>query len=331
MRENPHEHWLSLRSTTHRSDDSGVATVTAGVDSGFGFVRFALTPESAPRLLIPVSSGSSTLEVRRLGGPSVDISLTRLSLTGSWSLYIDISLRERRLESLFGDLCTQIVSRISEGAPPVAAVASCIKDFRTLLAEAPVDVNTVLGLLGELVILREGAKRSAQAIDCWTGPVGQRHDFRGAGGALEVKSSSHLQSRTLNVHGLEQLSPPADGPLWLAHVVLERSAEGDVYVEKLYQSLIALAVPGSIISNHLMSAGCQDPTSPEWNSLRVTVEAINLYLVSDSFPRLTTALMPNGCVPAGVGDVQYTIDLGAAVKQMVPISQHELVYKAVFS
>lgn len=334
MRENAHERWLSLRSSTQRRDEVDVSTVTAGVDSGFGAIRYALTPEAAPRLLIPVSAGGSASDVRKLGGPSVDISITRLSLSGSWSLYIDIGLRERRLESLFGDLCTQIVSRIADGAPPLAAVGSCIRDFRILLAEesqAPVDVSTVLGLLGELVILREGAKRSPKAVDAWTGPLRQRHDFRGLGGALEVKSTGFLQSSTVHIHGLEQLSPPAATPLWLAHVVLERSAAGNVYVEQLCNELIAMGVQEDAIVSRLASMGCQDSKAPEWNALRTTLEAIRLYSVSDNFPRLTTSLLPNEQIPAGVGDVQYTIDLGSAADQLLPGTQHEHVYEAVFS
>lgn len=334
MRENAHERWLSLRSSTQRRDGVDVSTVTAGVDSGFGAIRYALTPEAAPRLLIPVSAGGSASDVRRLGGPSVDISITRLSLSGSWSLYIDIGLRERRLESLFGDLCTQIVSRIADGAPPLAAVASCIRDFRILLAEEPqasVDVSTVLGLLGELVILREGAKLSPKAVEAWTGPLRQRHDFRGLGGALEVKSTGFLQSSTVHIHGLEQLSPPAATPLWLAHVVLERSAAGNVYVEQLCNELIAMGVQEDAIVSRLASMGCQDSKAPEWNALRTTLEAIRLYSVSDNFPRLTTSLLPNEQVPAGLGDVQYTVDLGSAADQLVAGTQHQHVYEAVFS
>jgi hypothetical protein len=334
MRETAHEHWLSLRSSTQRRDGVDVATVAAGVDSGFGAIRYALTPDAAPRLLIPVSAGVSASDVRKLGGPSVDISITRLSLSGIWSLYVDIGLRERRLESLFGDLCTQIISRIADGIPPLAAVASCIRDFRILLAEepqAPVDVSTVLGLLGELVVLREGVRRSAQAVDSWTGPLGQRHDFRGPGGALEVKSTAFLQSSNVHIHGLEQLSPPADAPLWLAHVVLERAAAGNVYVEQLCKELIALGVKEDAVVSRLASMGCQDSKAPEWNALRTTLEAIRLYSVSDKFPRLTTSLLPHGQLPAGVGDVQYTIDLGSAADQLVPSTQHEHVYEAVFS
>ncbi|HGM6068353.1 TPA: PD-(D/E)XK motif protein [Stenotrophomonas maltophilia] len=334
MRETAHVHWLSLRSSTQRRDGVDVATVTAGVDSGFGAIRYALTPEAAPRLLIPVSTGGSVSDVRKLGGPSVDVTFTRLSLSDSWSLYIDIGLRERRLESLFGDLCTQIVSRIADGAPPLAAVASCIRDFRILLAEepqAPVDVSTVLGLLGELVILREGVKLSPQAVDAWSGPLGQRHDFRGLGGALEVKSTAFLQSSTAHIHGLEQLSPPADTPLWLAHVVLERSAAGNVYVEQLCKELIALGVQEDAIVSRLASMGCQDFRAPEWNALRTALESIRLYSVSNNFPRLTTNLLPNGQLPVGVVDVQYTIDLGSAADQLVPSTQHEHVYEAVFS
>lgn len=334
MSEIAHEHWLGLRSRGHPAPEGGVATISSGVGTGFGDVRFALTDHGAPRLLVPISSGMGGLEVKALGGPSVGVTVARLLSGDSTSFFIDVSLLEDRLEALFGDLCMEMISRISGGHPPIKAVAGSIEDFRTLLAEsphAPVDAKVVLGLIGELIILREGARHSSNAIESWTGPVGQRHDFRGKAGAIEVKSTGYKQCTNIHVHGLEQLLPPTDAPLWLAYVVLERTQNGPLFIEGLCKQLIEMGVPGAALESRLGTLGCNDPGAPEWNGLRVSLEGMDFYSICPGFPRLTASSMPNGRIPLGINDIQYSVDLSAAASYLVPNAQHDDVIKAVFA
>ena len=334
MSEIAHEHWLGLRSRTRPRPGVDVATVTSGVDTGFGDVRFALTNSGAPRLLVPISPGMGGLDLRALGGPSVGVTVTRFLSGDVTSIFIDVSLLEERLEPLFGDLCMEMTSRISGGLPPIKAVTGSIEDFRTLLAEdphTPMDANVVLGLLGELIVLREGARQSSNAVESWTGPVGQRHDFRGKAGAIEVKTTGYRQCTTVHIHGLEQLLPPTDAPLWLAYVALERTQNGPLFVEGLCKQLIEMGVPFAALESRLSVLGCNDSSAPEWNALRASLEGMDFYTICEDFPRLTTSSMPNGRVPLGINDVQYSVDLSAAANYLVPKARHEDVLKAVFA
>lgn len=334
MPDNPHEQWLILRTNRPGDSRSEVATIVTEADTGFGMVRFALSADGAPSLLVPIAPSAADPQLRALSGLGVEVRISRLTLECVTSIYLEVTLRELCLDQLFGDLCGQILSRISAGAPPVVAVKSTIEDFRTLLAETPrslVESTSLLGLLGELVILREGVKRSTTALEAWTGPMGMRHDFRGLRGALEVKTTGYKQRTTIRVHGLEQLSTPSDAPLWLAHVVLESTKGGSIYVEGLCQELVAMGLHADALRSRLSSIGCEDPSSRDWNSLRASLEELTLYSVAGDFPRLTPSNMPNGSVPPGISDVEYTIDLSSATHHRLSAAQHNEVFEAVFS
>jgi len=333
MPKTPHEHWLNLRGQSRGDTRAEVATVAGDADTGFGPVRFALTETAAPRLLVPIASSIANVQVRTLSGPSVEVGISRLSLDGAASVYLDISLLEPRLHQLFGELCTEMVSRIAAGTSPVASVKTTIEDYRALLAQSEdqsVSRNSLIGLLGELVILLEGAKRSSTAVESWTGPTGQRHDFRGRHGALEVKSTGYKQRTTIRIHGIEQLCPPADAPLWLAHVVLESSQAGNIYLAALYNELVAVGVPPAMLLSRLASLGCSDPLAPEWNAAKFSMEGMSIYSVTDRFPRLMLPSNADGPTPPGISEIEYTVDLSAAAEQMLSVAHHDDVLRAVF-
>ncbi|WP_141058564.1 PD-(D/E)XK motif protein [Stenotrophomonas rhizophila] len=333
MPKTPHEHWLGLRERSRGDTRAEVSTVAGDADTGFGPVRFALTETASPRLLVPIASSTANLQVSTMSGPSVEVRISRLSLDGAASVYLDISLREPRLHQLFGELCTEMVSRIAAGTSPVDSVKSTIEDYRALLAESQdqsISRNSLVGLLGELMMLLEGAKRSSTAVESWTGPTGQRHDFRGRHGALEVKSTGYKQRTTIRIHGIEQLCPPSDAPLWLAHVVLESSQAGNIHVAALYNELVAVGVPSTMLLTRLASLGCNDPLAPEWNASKFSFEGMSLYSVNDRFPRLMLPSTADGSTPPGISEIEYTVDLSAAVEQMLPVAHHDDVLRAVF-
>lgn len=333
MPKSPHEHWLGLRELTRRDSRAEVSTVAGDADTGFGPVRFALTETAAPRLLVPIASSIANLQAKTLSGPSVEVRISRLSLDGAASVYLDISLLEPRLHQLFGELCTEMVSRIAAGTSPVTAVTSTIEDYRALLAESQdqsVSRNSLIGLLGELMVLLKGARRSSTAVESWTGPTGQRHDFRGRHGALEVKSTGYKQRTTVRIHGIEQLCPPSDAPLWLAHVVLESSQAGNIHVAALYNELVAVGVPSTMLLTRLASLGCNDPLAPEWNAEKFAFEGMSFYSVNQRFPRLMPPSSADGSAPPGISEIEYTVDLSAAVEQMLPVAHHDDVLRAVF-
>src|SRR5690349_2856263 len=187
MGERPIQRWMHLRGTGKGDGAIEVPSISSEVETGFGPIRFAIGPEGQPRLMVPCGTGTV------LGGdaPSgnLRVNMSRYSVSGRMTLFIDVMCVERSLDPVFAELAEEVVHRVATGAGPADAVAGTIADFRNLLRDGVQTVpdHRILGLVGELLILRNLVRVSPSAIDAWTGPYEQRHDFRHVGHAMEVK------------------------------------------------------------------------------------------------------------------------------------------------
>ncbi|MGN6655080.1 MAG: PD-(D/E)XK motif protein [Rhodanobacter sp.] len=313
MTERPIERWKRLRSSGIAETTLEIPSLSTRVETGYGPVRFALGPEGQPRLLVPCGPGT-TLTANRLNG-KLSVTLSRLTHAGRAAMFIDIMNTDRGLDPVFAEIADEIVHRVGSGAAPLGAVEGTIADFRELLREAKdqsVTDSNIYGLIGELVVLRNLAQITPTAVEAWTGPYDQRHDFRRRENALEVKTSSRTDATTVSISSCEQLSEPSGGSLVLVHVRVERADKGDLFVAGLVSDILAHGVERAPLEKGLAAVGCLDPGSPEWNRIHCSLEGLTAYRVGPGFPRITAAQFPKGQLPAGVDSIAYRIDLRAA-------------------
>lgn len=313
MAERPIDRWTRLRRTGEGDGAIEVPSLSSGIETGFGPVRFAIGPKGQPRLMVPCGPGAAVKGDASNGRLSVTMS--RYDVAGRKTLFLDVMCVERSLDAVFAELAGEIVHRIAGGQAPVGAVEGTISDFRDLLrdTERPeIPDERILGLVGELVVLRYLVDISPRALDAWTGPYEQRHDFRSREHAIEVKTSSRADATSVSISSCEQLSEPAGGTLLLVHVNAERSDNGRLSVSGLSSEIIESGVPAQALEKALAAMGCLDPDSPEWNRTRYESERIGGYRVEPGFPRITSDQFPGGILPDGVESIVYSIDLRAA-------------------
>lgn len=313
--ESPHDVWVGLRSSNASDNVIEIASVASSIQTGYGPVRYALDEAGSPRLLIPCAWIDGVEALPKLSGPSLGVRLANLHGPSGRALYIDLVLAAPALSKVFAELCEEILGRISIGRNPVDSVSSTIGDFRVLLADPATQVvadTAIVGLIGELLFLRKITRLNNQSVQAWTGPMGQRHDFRTRLGAIEVKTSLRKAATHIHVHGIEQMMPPSDAPLWLAHFRIERASSGRLSVASLYDDVISLGAASHDLSLRLTSVGCDDPYSISWNSTAYELEAFDLYEVRNGFPKLDGNSFANGGLPRGVSRLGYRIDLLSA-------------------
>lgn len=330
--ESPHDVWVGLRSNSASDNVMEIASIPSTVQTGYGPVRYALDESGSPRLLIPCTWIDGIEALTKLSGPSLSVRLSNLQGRSGRALYVDLVLAAPVLSKVFAELCQQILSRISTGRNPADAVASTIHDFRELLADPKaqtVDESSIGGLIGELLFLLKITRNGAGSASAWTGPMGQRHDFRTSNGSVEVKTSLRKATTHIHIHGIEQLSAPAGAPLWLAHFRIERAASGRLSVSALFDELVAQGVAPEELSARLAVIGCNDPYSPVWNAFSYELEAFDLYAVTGSFPKLDAASFQGGIVPLGVSGLEYQIDLSSARDCLVQGSDMEHVIEGM--
>jgi hypothetical protein len=247
-------------------------------------------------------------------------------------MFIDIMNTDRGLDPVFAEIADEILHRISNSTAPLGAVEGTIADFRELLREAgdqSVADSKIYGLIGELVVLRNLAQITPAAVEAWTGPYDQRHDFRRRKNALEVKTSSRADATTISISSCEQLSEPVGGSLTLVHLRVERADKGDLFVAGLVSDILACGVAKMSLEKGLAAVGCLNPSSPEWNRIRCDLEGLAAYRVGPGFPRITAAQFPKEQLPEGIKSIVYTIDLRAAQRFLMRDRDRDAAFQGI--
>ena len=330
MTERPIERWRRLRTSGVAETALEIPSLSTGIETGYGPVRFALGPEGQPRLLVPCGPGT-TMTANRPNG-KLSVTLSRLTHASRATMFIDITSIDRGLDPVFAEIADEIVHRIGNSTPPIVAVEGTIADFRELLREAgdqSIADSKIYGLIGELVVLRNLVQTTPAAVEAWTGPYDQRHDFRRRENALEVKTSSRADATKVSISSCEQLSEPSGGSLTLVHVRVERADKGDLFVAGLVSDILGYGVPKTALEKGLAAVGCLDSSSPDWNRIHCNLEGLTAYRVGPGFPRITSAQFPMGQLPDGIDSIVYTIDLRAAQPFLMQDEDRDAAFQGI--
>ena len=330
MTDRPIERWKRLRGTGVSENTLEVPSLSSGVETGYGPVRFAVGPEGQPRLLVPCGPGA-TLAVNQPNG-KLSVTLSRFTLTGHTAMFADVMSVDQALDPVFAELADEILHRIGNGAAPIGAVEGTIADFRELLREQEgqsITDGKIYGLIGELVVLRSLAQIAPSAVDAWTGPYEQRHDFRRRENAVEVKTSSRADATTVSISSCEQLSEPTGGSLTLVHVRIERADKGSLFVAGLVSEILDCGVQRTVLEKGLVALGCLNSGSPDWNRIRCSLEGLTAYRVAPGFPRITAAQFPRGSLPNGIDSIVYSVDLRVAQRFLMSDSDRDAAFQRI--
>lgn len=316
--------WAEIRASGRGDGVLDVPSRATTVTTGYGQVRIAIGPTGEPRLLVPVGRPAAGT----INTGSHNLLLTRSSFRSAGKLehFIDITLRNSQLTRVFTELVEEILKRLESGTGPEAAVHGTIQDFRNLLARTPdgeIPLMKLCGLIGELVVLEKLTAELPTALEGWTGPIGQRHDFRHRDIALEVKTSLRSDASRVVIHGPEQLLPPSDGRLYLAHVRIEPVNGGPLSVAALHREIIEHGADEAILDDRLAEMGCRNPDAEEWNTMSFALEGIDIYTLLSGFPSITPASFSERVLPTGVVGLTYEIDLAMARPYLLDQSQAE--------
>ncbi|MCR6634901.1 PD-(D/E)XK motif protein [Devosia sp.] len=315
--------WSEIRSTGRGDGELEVPSRPSGVTSGYGQVRIAIGPKGQPRLLVPVARPAAA-GAQNTGSNNLVVSRSSFRSGGKLEHFIDVMLGNPQLAKVFSELVREILARLTSGDGPETAVNGTIKDFRDLFARTPdaeVSLAKLGGLIGELVVLDMLTALRPEAISGWTGPLGQRHDFRRRDIAVEVKTSLRSDATRVTVHGPEQLMPQLSGRLFLAHVRVEPVDNGPLSLGALHRSIVARGADELMLDNCLAELGCRDANAGEWNTSHFALEGVDFYEVADGFPCVTPKSFAGGALPSGVHALTYEIDLSVARKCLLSHSQ----------
>lgn len=315
------EFWGRLRSSGGGDGKLEVPSLSTEIETGYGPALYAVGPAGEPRLLVPLGTGNAA---KNLGsGPNLRAGVSVFNIDGRSISFLDVMVTDRKLDNVFAELVGEILIRLGGGQPPTKAVSGTISDFRALLlgqGRGDPSLGQLMGLVGELSIVKRIVDVEPGAVAAWVGPFGQRHDFRFGEKALEVKTSGRSDAGRLSINGFHQMYPPEGGNLHLAHVRLERADGGALSVSSLCSAILEAGADPALLHSALGEVGCEDPFSTRWNRTSFSFEGIDFYRVESGFPRLSPDEFADGVLPPGVASVSYDIDLSHAREFLV---QHD--------
>lgn len=316
------ECWQQLRQGGHDARSEEVPSLLSGIDADAGPVRFALGLNGEGRLLVPIGPSERVPAIAET--PTLRIVDEHYSFGRTSWRFLDLTCRVPELDRVFGEVADEIVSRIAAGHGAIRACTSTLGEFRMLLVPKNLSVpaERLVGLLGELLLLDELLDMDPSAAELWRGPLGERHDFRGAGLAAEVKTTGRAANQVLHVTSIDQLLEPAGGQLRLVRYTLEAVAGGSLSMASLFTRVAGKCGEPLRIRDLLARMDCSDPLAEEWNASRFQLEEKRCYRIDATFPRLVPHSLSSGALPPGVSKLGYDVDLSAADHARMSEAEH---------
>lgn len=236
----------------------------------------------------------------------ITLSARDLVVDGEVHRFADLVCDIPKLAEVFESLVENLIERLDGCAVPMPVVSQTLEEWRALLQKALVDISreTVLGIVGELVVLKVLAERSTRAITHWSGPSGSVHDFVHDGRAIEVKATASVDANSVRISNLDQLDPSGVSDLHLAVVHLRESAEA-FSIDERAAELVDMGIPALELEQALGLLGYIRGMS-DTVATRFEVRSTRWWSVSDGFPGLRSSdIVPSRL--RAVGHVSYDL------------------------
>jgi hypothetical protein len=278
-----------------------------------GAVMIAVDSARRRHLLVPVSRLEDVVQDGRSQGCRV----AARSLVGHGAgHFADLVCVSKDGFDVFGLLINDILARIQNGsASPGSVCAQALEHWRELLGSggrSGVGPSQVIGLFGELWVLRRLAKIAPAAIASWLGPLGTPHDFSFGATALEVKTTSSATGNACQIHGATQLEAPPHGILHLAFLRVEQRPGTGQTLADLIAELHTIGVAPEPLLERLDAVDYPEMQKDLHVTRQWSAVEFRVWRVADSFPRIVPGSFSGGILPPGVVGLNYVIDLAAA-------------------
>jgi hypothetical protein len=270
-----------------------------------------------PHLLISVSDADEVLSTVIAKGLRTGLKHFDPTEQDLPSTFFDLFCVVAESDGVFGaicnDFCTSIDQKNSEKVDLRAVLDAVIAKWLSILqmiSEDSPSPNQISGLIGELWMLESAvASFGPNAIQFWFGPERSRHDFETQGLAVEVKTSTILTKKRIQIHGIGQLDVAMDTKLRVVLYQVERSAGSDS-VSKVCGRLISAGVDPQVLNAKLNQFGENLTTSTEPWTRRFEIKPIatSVFEVDADFPKLQKQDLVE-MLQSRIGNVSYSLDL----------------------
>lgn len=294
---------------------------TAGVQEHWASgVPVAIPLIGTPTLRLRIDPARSRLTLRAPLKPEVEPPVNTLAHVAievrieDDQRFLDISTTDERLVVDGHRMLMAIADRIQlDGIEPIEALDETLSIWESILASrVRLTLQAEVGLFGELLVVKAMLDTATARVGAWRGGLSEEHDFGFADADVEAKTTTGEHRRHW-IHGLGQLVPTGETPLWLLSLQLTRAGEGEGNrLPELVDDVRARALGAerALLDQRLTAAGWsedqRDLVTDRWR-LRTAAVA---FRVARDFPRLTPELLGAASIDvAPFRQVAYEIEL----------------------
>lgn len=275
---------------------------------GGAAVRVALDRQGFRHLLVP-TAGEALVPDRRAS--ILQIAVHDLQFAEGIRTYVDLFCNDHELHPEFDEVVEDVLDAVREtdrpGGETVRTVARWRRLFRSQLVRG-MSFQARIGLFAELSVLSALLDHDPTfALECWTGPLRNPHDFEAPGRCLEVKGIGE-DADGFVVHGLDQLATHDDRDLDLLVVTVASDPEG-TSLDSLVTELRDRVKDRGEFRRRLAGYGWSDDQADQTSDTFSIATFVHVP-VDDDAPRLVPRHLVGRSPMPGVSNVQYRLDLG---------------------
>jgi len=282
-----------------------------------GELLCALSRTGSRYFLVPIGSDEDDLSDDGIRG--LKVATEYLEIAGEHSRrYISLLCGDQGAYDLFDVVGAELISAFkSMPESPREATRLVITRWKRFWSIAPrsvLDDGEIAGLFGELWFLHVWLGPTvgmAAATKAWRGPFGSRHDFELRFTSVEVKTTTSRDHRTHLINGIDQLALPEQGVLLFFSLALapERGATNSlvVLIDVIRAALQPDPETADAFDVALTCAGYSDVFRGYYAERTFRVAGGLLFVVDDSFPRLTRDQLLSSDLLPGVSEVKYCV------------------------
>ena len=278
-----------------------------------------LNPEE--KSLQDTESRGLVVETRELSLP--DLATTR---------YIDVACTDPGGHGALNLIGDDIVDGLVGGkSAPADVVRRVLRKWRRFWKRQVFELLTreqQLGLFAELWFLGKWLLPATgpDAVQAWQGPKRSRHDFEWSTRSSEVKASTVTRAPVFEITSIEQLEPPDEGDLFLfgARLRVEQGGKDSLpaMVSEVAQHMEGDPGAFDLFQELLLEAGYSHEHAEEYATTKIRFVSSALYAVTDGFPRVVRADLPEHS-SASIEQVKYTVNLSGHTDRVVAESPGE--------
>lgn len=302
-------------------------------------------PERTDRLLCAIDVALQRHLLIRLGAAEdalldtesrgLRVETRELSILGhDPARYIDIACRDAAghdaLDMIGGEVADGLSRAVTSPAEIVHQVLAKWRRFWGQLPRHLLTREEQLGLFAELWFLNTWLAKKVgpgEAVRRWRGPFGARHDFEWVGRSVEVKATTSTRGPVHRINGIDQLAPPENGDLLFFSLRLREEASASKTLPNLVLSCREeIGIDDEVLAQleaGLVQAGYSLIHEEDYAKLRLRVVEEGLFVVNDTFPRLTPSHFEAG-IPNGVERIDYEINLSGFMGHRIARNVDEL-------